>query len=119
MTDKQTKKAADDEAAVLAKIADWPEPYQAIGERIHQIIVEAVPELCPRLWYGMPGYAKGGPVLLFFRVDDVMSFGLTEKANISHDEDATDQLIESAWFLTKLDKPTEERIAAIVRKAAG
>ena len=119
MTDKKIKKAADDEAAVLGKIAEWREPYSAMGERIHQIIVDAVPELRPRLWYGMPGYAKGGPVLVFFRVDDFMSFGLTEKANISRNEGATDQLIESAWFLTKLDKPTEERIAAIVRKAAG
>ncbi|MDJ0924520.1 MAG: DUF1801 domain-containing protein [Acidimicrobiia bacterium] len=118
MTDK-TKKAADAEAAVLAKIAEWREPYRAMGERIHRIILETVPELRPRLWYGMPGYAKGGPVLLFFRVDDLMSFGLTEKAHLSVDEGAPDQLIESAWFLSDLDKPTEERIAAIVRKAAG
>ncbi len=119
MTDKKAKKAADDEAAVLAKIAGWAEPYRARGERLHQIIVETVPELQPRLWYGMPGYAKGGPVLLFFNVEEYMSFGLTEKANISRDEGATDQLIESSWFLTDLDEPTEERIAAIVRKAAG
>lgn len=119
MTNKQAKKAADDEAAVLAKIAGWPEPYRAMGERIHQIIVETVPELRPRLWYGMPGYAKGGPVLIFFNVEDLMSFGLTEKASISVDEGATDQLVESSWFLAELDEPTEARIAAIVRKAAG
>ncbi len=119
MTDKKTKAAADAEAAVLSKIAAWPDPYAAMGERIHQIIIETVPELRPRLWYGMPGYAKSGPVLLFFNVEERMSFGLTEKANTSLDEGATDQLIASAWFLTALDKPTEARIAAIVRKAAG
>ena len=119
MTDKKTKKAVDAEVAVLAKIAEWPEPYRAMGERIHKIVVTSVPELRPRLWYGMPGYAKGGPVICFFNVEDRMSFGLTEKAHTSLEEDATDQLIASAWFLTELDEPTEQRIAAIVRKAAG
>lgn len=120
MSDEKAKKAADEEAAVMAKIAALPESHRAIGERIHQIILESVPELRPKLFYGMPGYGRGGPVLCFFRVDDgIMSFGITEKANISVDEDATDQLVGSAWFLTALDAPTEERIAAIVRKAAG
>jgi hypothetical protein len=48
-----------------------------------------------------------------------MSFGLTEKANLTRPADATDQLIESAWFLRDLDEATEARIANIVRTAAG
>ena len=113
------KKAADDEAAVLGKIAEWAEPYRAMGERIHAIIVDAVPELRPRLWYGMPGYAKGGPVLIFVRVDDFMSFGITEKATVSLDDGATDQLVASSWFVLELDAATEKKIAEIVRRAAG
>lgn len=116
---KQTKKQADDEAAVLAKIASWPDPYREIGQRIYQIVLGAVPALRPKLWYGAAGYAVSGPVQIFFRVDQYMSFGLTEKAQLSVDDGASDLLIESAWFITKLDEPTEERIAAIVRKAAG
>lgn len=119
MADKKTKKAADDEAAVLERIATWPASYRAIGQRIHEIILASVPELRPKLWYGMPGYAKGGPVLCFFRADEYISFGLTEKANISVEDGAADQLIASAWFLTTLDEASEERIATIVRKAAG
>lgn len=115
----RTEKDAAAEAEVLAKIAAWPAPYKKMGERIHEIILESVPEFRAKLWYGMPGYTKGGPVLCFFRVDDYMTFGLTEKANLAVAADATDQLIDSAWFLTKLDLATEERIAAIVRKAAG
>lgn len=117
---EKTKKGAGDEAVVLEKIAGFPKPYRAIGERIHELILDAVPELRPKLWYGMPGYSKGGPVLVFFRVDDgVMSFGISEKANIEVEEGAADQLVGSAWFLRALDRPTEERIAAIVRRAAG
>lgn len=120
---KENKKKAnkiDDEAAVLAKIAAMPEPFRAMGERIHALILSSVPELRPRVWYGMPGYAKGGPVLCFFRVDDkFMTFGLTEKANFSLEEGATDKLMGAAWFFTELDEATEARLAAIVRKAVG
>ena len=116
---KQTKKQADDEAAVLAKIASWPDPYREIGGRIHEIVLESVPALRPKLWYGAAGYAISGPVQIFFRVDEYMSFGLTEKANIAVDDGAGDLLIESAWFIKELDAATEKRIAAIVRKAVG
>lgn len=113
------QKQADDLSAVLEAIAGMA-PYQEIAARIHEVIMESAPELKPRLWYGMPGYAKAksSPVICFFRVDDYMTFGLTEKANVTRAESAPDHLIESAWFLTELDEPTEERIADIVRKAA-
>jgi hypothetical protein len=114
------RKTTKDEAAVLAKIASWPDPYRGIGERLHEVVMASVPELKPKLWYGAPGYGKGGPTLCFFRHDDgTMSFGLTEKAHLSVDEGATDLLIPSAWVVTELDRATEERIAAIVRKGAG
>jgi hypothetical protein len=113
-------KKADDDAAVREKIAAM-NPFEKIAVRMHEVITEAAPELQPRLWYGMPGYAKSksSPVICFFRVDDYMTFGLTEKAHIARAAGATDHLIPSAWFLTELDTPTEERIADIVRKAAG
>lgn len=112
----------DGETAVKNKIAELP-AFQDIAARLHEVITEAAPNLVPRLRYGMPGYAKtkSSPVICFFRVDadDYVTFGLTEKANHSPDEGATDQLMPSAWFLTTLDKPTEQRIAAIVTKAVG
>ncbi|MGF1665990.1 MAG: DUF1801 domain-containing protein [Acidimicrobiia bacterium] len=115
MTEKKS-----DEAAVLEKVAAWDEPYAEIGRRLHAIITETA-GLQPRLWYGMPGYAKAknSPVICFFRVDDLMSFGLTEKANLAQADGAADKLIPSAWFLTDLDAHTEARIADIVTSAAG
>lgn len=118
---KKSKKSAkaDGEAEVLAKITQMPEPYRAMGERLHEIITENAPELNPKLWYGMPGYyAKNGPCVCFFRVDKYMTFGLTEKANFTLEEGARHQLMESAWFFTALDDATEAKISDIVRKAA-
>src|SRR5260370_8343776 len=51
---------ADGESAVLAKIAEMPEPDRAIGERLDAIIKASAPAPSPRLWYGMPTYAHDG-----------------------------------------------------------
>ena len=69
MSTKKAKKDAENLAAVIEKIPQMFGPHAAIGERLHEIIMETAPELKPRLWYGMPGYAKDGPVLVFFRKD--------------------------------------------------
>ena len=45
---------ADGESAVLAKIAEMPEPDRALGERLHAIIRANAPALSPKLWYGLP-----------------------------------------------------------------
>ena len=119
MPSKKAKKDADNLAAVLEKIPQMFGEDADIGLRMHNIIMEAAPELKPRLWYGMPGYAKGAskPVLVFIRKDDYLTFGLTEKANLLIDEDAPHKLTPNAWFLTELDDATEARIAEIVRAA--
>ena len=116
-TGKKAQKI-DGEAAVREKIAAMPEPYRAMGERLHDLILESAPELDARPWYGMPGYAKGaGPVLCYFRLDDYMTFGLTEKASFELDGGAPDQLMQCAWFFTSLDDATEARLAAIIGRA--
>jgi len=119
MATKKADKDADNLAAVLEKIPQMFGEYAEIGLRMHNIIMEAAPKLKPRLWYGMPGYARGRstPVLVFIRKDDYLTFGLTEKANLPIDEDAPHKLIANAWFLTELDAATEARIAEIVRVA--
>src|SRR2546427_12393402 len=57
----------DWESAVLAKIAIMPEPDRTMGKRLHAIIKASAPALSPRLWYGMPAYAKDGKVVCFFQ----------------------------------------------------
>ncbi|MCY4465818.1 MAG: DUF1801 domain-containing protein [Chloroflexi bacterium] len=118
---KKAKKDTDNLAAVLDKIPQMFGNQAALGMRLHETILSAAPELKPRLWYGMPGYARGlsKPVLVFIRRDDYLTFGITEKANIVLEPGATDQLIPSSWFMRELDAATEARIAAIVRVAVG
>ncbi len=96
-----------------------PERFRQHCNRLYEIIMETCPELKPRLWYGMPGFAKekSRPVICFFRCDAYITFGITEKAHLEKAKDQEHQLIPSAWFLTGLDDPTEKKIADIVRTA--
>ena len=64
------------------------------------------------------GYAKDGKVVCFFRADKYMTFGLTDKANLTREEGAPHQLFESAWYFNTLDDATEGKLSAIVRRAA-
>ena len=109
---------ADGEAAVLAKIAAMPAPYRAMGERLQAVILYSAPALQPTVWYGMPGCAKDGKTVCFFRADKYMTFGFTQEANFVRQEGAPHQLIESAWYFTALDNATEAKLSAIVRKVA-
>jgi len=106
------------ESAVLAAIAAMPQPYRAMGERLHTLIKANAPVLSPKTWYGMPAYAKDGTIICFFRGTDkfkerYMTLGFNDKAKL--DEGA---MWPIAFALTKLTAAEEARIAVLVKKAA-
>jgi hypothetical protein len=108
---------ADGESAVLAKIAEMPEPDRAMGQRLHAIIKAGVPALSPTTWYGMPAYAKNGKVVCFFQSAQKFkaryaTIGFSDEANL--DEGA---MWPTAFALKELTVAVEARIAALVKKA--
>ena len=107
------------ESVVLAKIAAMPEPDRAMAKRLHAIVKASAPTLAPRLWYGMPAYARDGKVVCFFQSaakfkTRYATFGFSDKANL--DEGA---MWPVAFALRGLTAAEETRIAALVKKAAG
>src|SRR5438105_5375919 len=111
------KDKADGEGDVLAKIAAMPKPDRALGERLHAIIKANAPALAPRLWYGMPAYAKDGKVVCFFQSAQKFktryaTFGFMHEANL--DEGA---MWPTAFALKELTAAAEARIGALVKKA--
>ncbi len=104
---------------VLDKIAKTDEPAGSVMRRMHDVIVAAAPDLKPRIWYGMPGYAKSAssPILVFFRNDELMSLGVSEKAAPVPAGERDGLLRPSAWYFDDLDEATEQRVAEIVRAA--
>jgi hypothetical protein len=114
---KELKGGADGARVVLARIAKMSEPDRSLGKRIHAIIMGAAPQLTPRLWYGMPAYAKDDKVVCFFQ--DAAKFkaryatlGFSDKANI--DDGA---MWPTSFGVKELTAAAEARIGALVRQA--
>ncbi|MCG5213189.1 DUF1801 domain-containing protein [Streptosporangium sp. KLBMP 9127] len=109
---------ADGESDVLAKIAEMEEEDRVTAERLHAIIKASAPALAPKLWYGMPAYAKDGKVVCFFQSAAKFkarysTLGFNDPANL---DDGT--MWPTAFALTELTADDEARIGALVKQAA-
>ncbi len=109
----------DPDEEVREKIAQLPEPDRTLALRFHEIVREEAPVLTPRLWYGMPAYAKDGSVLCFLQ--PASKFG-TRYATVGFTDAA--RLDEGAWWpvsfaVTALDPQIEQNIRQLVRRALG
>jgi uncharacterized protein YdhG (YjbR/CyaY superfamily) len=107
----------DDESSVLAKIAAMREPDRAMAKRLHATIKATAPALAPKLWYGMPAYAKDGRVLCFFQSAQKFktryaTLGFSDKANL--DDGA---MWPTTFALKTLTATEEARISELLKKA--
>src|SRR5829696_2021283 len=111
-------KAEAGESAVLAKIAEMPEPDRSMGERIHAIIKASAPALSPKTWYGMPAYAdKDGKIVCFFQSAEKFNaryatFGFSDTANLDEGH-----MWPTSFALKELTPAEEAKIGALVKKA--
>jgi uncharacterized protein YdhG (YjbR/CyaY superfamily) len=115
---KAEQEKADAESAVLAAIAEMPEPDRTMARRLHEIIKANAPALSPKTWYGMPAYAdKDGNVVCFFQTAQKFksryaTLGFNDRAKL--DEGA---MWPTSFALTKMTAAEEARIIALVKKA--
>ncbi|MFH9723642.1 iron chaperone [Streptomyces sp. NPDC017254] len=109
---------ADGETEVRAKIAEMADADRVLAERIHEIVKAHAPGLAPKLWYGMPSYARDGKVVCFFQSAQKFksryaTLGFSDLAQL--DDGA---MWATSYALTELTADDEARIAALVEKAA-
>jgi uncharacterized protein YdhG (YjbR/CyaY superfamily) len=114
---KAEARKADGENALLAKVAEMPEPDRALATRFHEIVKASAPDLSPKTWYGMPAYARDGKVVCFFQSADKFksryaTVGFSDQANL--DEGA---MWPTYFALRKLTAAEEAKIGALVKKA--
>ena len=114
---KAEARKADGEKALLAKVAEMPEPDRVMAERLHAIVKANAPNLSPKTWYGMPAYAQDGKVVCFFQSAEKFdsryaTFGFNDTANL--DDGA---MWPTSFALKKLTAADEKKIAALVKKA--
>ena len=95
------------------------ESDRAMAERIHAIVKASVPDIEPRLWYGMPAYAKNGKTVCFFQPAQKFksryaTLGFSDQAKL--DEGA---MWPTAFALKELTAAEEARIAELLKRAVG
>ena len=110
---------ADTEGEVLAKLAEMAPADRALGEPLHRLIRETAPELTPKLWYGMPAYARDGKLVCHFQPaakfkTRYATLGFSDQARLDDGE-----LWPVSYALTELTPDVAARIAALVRQALG
>ncbi|MFI1564136.1 iron chaperone [Streptomyces sp. NPDC020490] len=113
----RAEKEAAAERDVLAKIAEMPEADRVLAERIHEIVRTAAPDLAPKLWYGMPAYARDGKVVCHFQSAEKFksryaTLGFSDQAAL---DDGS--MWPTAYAVRELTAADEERISALVRRA--
>jgi uncharacterized protein YdhG (YjbR/CyaY superfamily) len=114
---KAAKTKEEGERALLAKIAEMPEPDRTMAERLHAIITKSAPTLSPKTWYGMPAYARDDEIVCFFKSADKFksryaTFGFEEAANL---DEGT--MWPTSFAVKRLTAADEKKIGALVKKA--
>ena len=109
--------AAADAADCVAKIAAMPEPDRTIAGGIHDLIQKTAPHLAPKLWYGMPAYAREGKVVCFIQPASkfktrYLTLGFSDQARLD-----SGNMWATVFAVTAWSKATQAEISALVRKA--
>ena len=114
---KELKSKEDPAAAQAAKIAGMADADRVIAERLNELIPQIAPELTPKLWYGMPGWAKNGKIVCFFQDAAKFkyrysTFGFQDSANVDDGD-----MWPTSYAITKLTPAVEKQIVALVKRA--
>ena len=115
---RAAERGANDEQALLAKIAQMSARDRGIAKRLHALVTSSAPSLAPKTWYGMPAYAdKDGRVICYYTPADKFksryaTFGFNDGAKL--DEGS---MWPTSFALMDLTAADEKRIGALVKKA--
>ena len=108
----------DGESSVLEKIEAMTGQDRIMAGRLHLIAKGSAPGLLPRLWYGMPAYAKAGKVVCWFQPATKFKtryamLGFSDKASL--DEGS---MWPVAYALKLMTASEEAKVSALVKRAA-
>ncbi|WP_350277608.1 hypothetical protein [Kribbella sp. HUAS MG21] len=114
---KELKSKEDPAAAQAAKIAEMADADRVIAERLNELIPQVAPELTPKLYYGMAGWARKGKVVCFFQDAGKFktpygTFGFNPPVVLDDGD-----FWPTAYALLNLTPDVEKQIVALVKKA--
>jgi uncharacterized protein YdhG (YjbR/CyaY superfamily) len=116
--EKAGKNRAAGEKAVLEAIAALEPDDQQLAEGLHRVVTEVAPDLVPKTYYGMPGYANAeGKIVVF--IQPAKKFQ-TRYATIGFEDRAAldDGDLWSVAFAVRTWSPAvEQKVTELVRRA--
>ena len=106
------------EKAVAAAVAELADEDQVLAEGLRKVVSEVAPELVPKTYYGMPGYANAdGKIVVFIQPASKFktrysTLGFEAPARLDDGD-----MWATAFALIAWTPETEKRIAALVKAA--
>jgi uncharacterized protein YdhG (YjbR/CyaY superfamily) len=104
--------------SVLDAIAKLEPEDKPLAEGLHQVVTEVAPDLVPKTYYGMPGYANAeGKIVVFLQPAKKFktryaTIGFEDRANLDDGDFWPIGFAVRAWT-----PDVEERVTALVRTA--
>lgn len=104
--------------SVLDAIAGLGPDDKVLAEGLHKIVTEVAPDLVPKTYYGMPGYANAdGKIVVFIQPAGKFktryaTVGFEHPANLDDGD-----MWATAFALVAFTPETEKRLTALVKSA--
>ncbi|AWB94880.1 hypothetical protein DCE93_03755 [Agromyces badenianii] len=118
--EKAGKSRAAGEKAVQDAIAQLEPEDKVLAEGLYAVVTEVAPDLVPKTYYGMPGFANAeGKIVLF--IQPAKKFG-TRYATIGFEDKAhldDGELWPVGYAIRNWTPAVEQKITELVRKAVG
>lgn len=113
---REFKKLSGEEQ-ISRKVAEMSAQDQKLFGQVHQVVMNAAPQLQAKTWYGMPAYYLNDKVICFFQSGSKFqtrycTFGFQEAANL--DEGG---FWPTSFALTKLTPDVKKKISNLVVQA--
>ena len=118
--EKAGKNRAAGEKAVLDAIALLEPNDKALAEGLHKVVSEVAPDLVPKTYYGMPGFANGeGKIVVFIQPAKKFktryaTIGFEDRANLDDGD-----LWPVGFAVREWTPAVEKKVSELVRRAVG
>jgi uncharacterized protein YdhG (YjbR/CyaY superfamily) len=116
--EKAGKNRAAGEKAVLEAIAALEPDDKALADGLYRAVTEVAPDLVPKTYYGMPGFANGdGKIVVFIQPAGKFktrysTIGFEDRANLDDGD-----LWPSAFAVINWTPEVDEKVRQLVKRA--